>query len=121
MDVQAELHGVLPVQQKAFVGLQRSGVNWSNRLIQAAAVCNGLTWVNRTAVVGEEAELSLYRLAEARFLVSRVLSRINNLSALPKTGLMHAAHLSVGANTAPQDRCAWQGSTAQKHAAWPAM
>lgn len=68
--VQAELYGVLPVQQQAFAGLQRSAVKWNNRLIQAAAVCNGLTWVNRTAVVGEEVELSLYRLAEARFLVS---------------------------------------------------
>ena len=67
--MQAELHGVLPVQQGAFAGLQQSSTGWNNRLIQAAAVCHGLTLVNRSTVVGEEAELSLFKLAEARFLV----------------------------------------------------
>lgn len=46
--VQAQLHGVVPVQQHAFQAMQQRAVQWSNRLIQAAAVCHGLTMVNKT-------------------------------------------------------------------------
>ena len=68
--IQADLHGVVQVKQQAFEALQQRSAQWSNRLIQAAAVCNGLTMVNKTTVVGDEMERSLFKSVEARFLVS---------------------------------------------------
>lgn len=67
--LQADLHGVVPVQQQAFQTLQTRATLWSNKLIQAAAVCNGLTMVNKTTVVGDGMERSLFTAVEARFLV----------------------------------------------------
>ena len=72
--IQADLHGVVQVKQQAFEALQQRSVQWSNRLIQAAAVCNGLIMVNKTTVVGDEMERSLFKAAESRFLVSVMLS-----------------------------------------------
>ena len=65
--MQAELHGVIPVTDGRFEPLQQSAVRWSNSLRQAAAVCNGLTLVNKTMVIGEEVEQKLFKLVEARF------------------------------------------------------
>ena len=65
--MQAELHGVIPVTDGRFEPLQQSAVRWSNALRQAAAVCNGLTLVNKTMVIGEEVEQKLFKLVEARF------------------------------------------------------
>lgn len=47
--------------------MQQNAVRWSNRLKQAAAVCNGLTVINKSTVVGEEFEQSLFKAVEARF------------------------------------------------------
>ena len=66
--VQAALHGVLPVQQGQFDTLQQNGMRWSNRLKQAMAVCNGLSWINKM-VVGLDMERSMFKAVEARFLV----------------------------------------------------
>ncbi len=67
--MQAALHGVLPVQHHSFGVLQTSSVQWSNRLRQALAVCNGLTFVNKTTVVGLDMERKLFKAVEAQFLV----------------------------------------------------
>ena len=66
--MQAALHGVLPVHQGQFDTLQQNGMRWSNRLKQAMAVCNGLSWINKT-VVGLDMERSMFKAVEARFLV----------------------------------------------------
>jgi hypothetical protein len=65
--VQAELHGVIPVTDGSFEPLQQNAIRWSNALRQAAAVCNGLTLVNKATVVGEEVEQKLFKMVEARF------------------------------------------------------
>lgn len=65
--MQAELHGIIPVSNGSFEPLQQSAIRWSNALRQAAAVCNGLTLINKTTVVGEEVEQKVFKLVEARF------------------------------------------------------
>ncbi len=67
--MQAELHGMLPVSNGCFEPLQRSALKWSNRLTQAAAVCNGLTMINKSTIAGDILERSLFKAVEARFLV----------------------------------------------------
>ena len=67
--VQAELHGVLPVHKCRFEPLQKSAFRWSNRLKQAVAVCNSLTYVNKGTVAGADMERSMFKAVEARFLV----------------------------------------------------
>lgn len=67
--VQVELHGIMPVSDGQFEGLQQNGVRWSNRLRQAAAVCHSLTMVNKTVLAGEPMERSMFKLVEAQFLV----------------------------------------------------
>ena len=67
---------MLPVSKGVFEPLQRSALGWSNRLRQAAAVCNGLTMINRSTVVGDIMERSLFQAVEARFLVSSMMCRI---------------------------------------------
>ena len=71
--MQAEFYGVLPVTKGIFGPLQQNAVRWGNRLKQAAAVCNGLTVINKSTVVGEEFEQSLFKAVEARFKVVAVL------------------------------------------------
>ena len=68
-ELQAELHGIVPVADGQFQVLQQTAVNWSNRLKQALASCHGLTVVNRTTVVGDEVERSLFKAVEARYRV----------------------------------------------------
>ena len=70
MLTQAELHGVIPASQGRFEGLQHTGLRWSNRLRQAAAVCNSLTMITKSVIVGEDMEKVLFKNVEARFLVS---------------------------------------------------
>ena len=60
---------MLPVSNGAFEPLQRSPLNWSNRLRQASAVCNGLTMINKSTIAGDTLERSLFRAVEASFLV----------------------------------------------------
>ena len=67
--MQAELHGIMPVKDGQFEGLQQSAVRWSNRLRQAAVVCHSLTMVNKTLLAGEPMERSMFKLVEAHFLV----------------------------------------------------
>lgn len=69
MLMQAELQGVLPVQQGMFQGMQQTALRWPNRLKQAAAVCNGLTMVGKHTVVGLDMERTMFKAVEARFLV----------------------------------------------------
>ena len=71
--MQVALHGVMPVRLQAFEGLQRSAVQWSNKLTQAAAVCNELA-PGSHSIVGDKVERSLFKAAEARFLVSPACS-----------------------------------------------
>ena len=68
--VQAELHGVLPVQSAKFQAMQKSALRWPNRLKQAVAVCNSLNMVNKHTVAGVDMERSMFKAVEARFLVS---------------------------------------------------
>ena len=67
---QAELHGVVPVSNGQFGALQQTAVRWSKRLKQAAAVCHGLTMINRSSVIGDAMELSLFKYVEASFKAS---------------------------------------------------
>ena len=69
LNSQARLHGMLPVTNGAFEPLQSSAVRWSNKLAQAAAVCHGLTMINKSTIVGDDAERRLFQTVEARFLV----------------------------------------------------
>ena len=63
------MHGMLPVQNGKFGPLQSAANQWSNKLTQAAAACNGLTMINRSTVAGDELESALFKAVEARFLV----------------------------------------------------
>ncbi|DBA98830.1 TPA: hypothetical protein ACH3X1_014592 [Trebouxia sp. C0004] len=66
-DSVAVLHGVLPVHKGQFESLQQNALRWNNRLRQALAVCNGLSWINKT-LVGVDMERSMFKAVEARFL-----------------------------------------------------
>lgn len=61
--------GVVPVNQSQFGTLQQTAVHWSSTLKQAAAVCNSLTMVNKHTVAGVDVERSLFKAVEARFKV----------------------------------------------------
>lgn len=67
--LQPHLHGVVPVVEGEFAPLQHSAVWWPTRLRQAAAVCNALTLVHRNKVLGDAAELAMYKAVEAHFVV----------------------------------------------------
>lgn len=68
--MQAELHGVLPVQSGEFQAMQKSAMRWPNRLKQAVAVCNSLSMVGKHTVAGVDMERDMFKAVEARFLVS---------------------------------------------------
>lgn len=61
---------MLPVEKGRFGALQTGANNWSNKLTQAVAACNGLILVNKTTVGGDELETALFKAVEARFVVS---------------------------------------------------
>ena len=71
--LQVRLHGVLPVKNGSFQPLQQCAAYWNDRLKQAAAVCNGLTWVSKRSVVGNNLEIKLFAMVEARFVVRQGL------------------------------------------------
>ena len=77
--MQAELHGVMPVHKGEFQVLQKSALQWGNRLKQAVAVCNSLNMVNKTTVGGNDMERAMFKAVEARFLVSS--SRLTTAAA----------------------------------------
>lgn len=68
--VQPELHGMLSVEEGQFSGLQCMAMRWPNRLKQAAAVCNSLTLINKSQVVGDAADKQAFKAVEACFVVS---------------------------------------------------
>ena len=68
--MQPELHGMLPVEEGQFLGMQCMAMRWPNRLKQAAAVCNSLTLINKSQVVGDVADKQAFKAVEARFVVS---------------------------------------------------
>ena len=68
--VQPELHGMLPVEEGHFTGLQQLATRWSDQLKTAAALCNSLTLVSKTNLVGDLADKQAFSAVEARFLVS---------------------------------------------------
>ena len=72
--LQPELHGVLPVVHNSFTLLHRDAVEWPDMLKQAVAVCNSLTLMTRTQVVGDLAEKAAFKTVEARFVVSTACS-----------------------------------------------
>ena len=67
--VQPDFHGLVPVIHKAFAPLQKGALIWPNRLRQAAAVCNSLTYLDRGITVGDAAQKTLLKVVEAHFLV----------------------------------------------------
>ena len=91
-DLQAEWHGAVPVKEGSFEPLQQITTRWSNRLKQAIAVCHGLTWVNRTMVVGEEMEQRLFKSVEARFKARHAVAVSCLIPCSPedRTRLRHA-------------------------------
>ncbi len=70
--LQAQLHGMIPVHKGVFEALQPNAAYWSSRLKQAAAVCNGLTWVSKNTVAGDDFDRKLFNAVEARFVVSQM-------------------------------------------------
>lgn len=60
----------MPVKHGCFESLQHNAVQWCHTLKQAAAVCHSLSMVNKSTVAGVDLERSLFKLVEARFLVS---------------------------------------------------
>ena len=60
---------MLPVEDGKFAALQQMAMRWPNRLKQAAAVCNSLSLINKTQVVGDAADKQAFKAVEARFLV----------------------------------------------------
>ena len=79
--VQAK-HGMLPVHRSAFTAIQQSAVQWSIRLKQAVATCNGLTMIDKSLVAGHDLERALFRMMEARFLVSTYIKAYDELLPL---------------------------------------
>ena len=71
--VQSDLHGMVPVVNNRFQGLQQTALRWPNGLRQAAAVCNSLTLINKSHVVGDFGERRAFQAVEARFTVSMLL------------------------------------------------
>ena len=67
--VQPDFHGMVPVIHKAFAPLQKGALIWPNRLRQAAAVCNSLTYLDRGITVGDAAQKTLLKVVEGQFLV----------------------------------------------------
>ena len=68
--MQPTLQGLLPVRNGEFTTLQKNAFKWPDRLKQAVAVCNALTLINRTHVVGDGPEREAFQAVEAQFLVS---------------------------------------------------
>ena len=68
--MQSDLHGMVPVVDGHFMGLQQTALRWPNPLRQAAAVCNSLTLINRSDVVGDFSERRAFKAVEAHFMVS---------------------------------------------------
>lgn len=67
---------MVPASNGRFEALQQNAVQWHNRLKQAAAVCNGLTMISKTLVVGDDMERKLFKGVEARFLVGQALLHV---------------------------------------------
>ncbi len=61
---------MVPVTAGAFAPLQQGAVQWPDRLRQAAAVCNALTYLDRGTIVGDAAEKAIFKAVEAHFLVT---------------------------------------------------
>lgn len=55
--------------QGQLLGLQQTALRWPNGLRQAAAVCNSLTLINKSHVVGDLGERRAFQAVEARFMV----------------------------------------------------
>ena len=68
--MQSDLHGMIPVVGGQFLSLQTDAIRWPNGLKQAAAVCNSLTLISKSKVVGELGERRAFNAVEARFVVS---------------------------------------------------
>ncbi|KAL0024457.1 hypothetical protein WJX77_006172 [Trebouxia sp. C0004] len=85
----AELHGLVPVEQGSFTGLQSVARRWPNRLKQALAVCNSLTLIGRNQLVGDDADKQAFQAVEARFLdrdrVSLPLAALGGEAACVRT------------------------------------
>ena len=64
------MHGVIPIVEGESKGLQQNSVRWGNKLKQAVAVCNGLTMINKLRIAGDDVEQTLFKMVEARFVVS---------------------------------------------------
>ena len=68
--LQPELHGMLPVEEAKFSGLQQLAVRWPEALKQAAALTTSLMLVRKNQVVGDVADKQAFKAVEARFVVS---------------------------------------------------
>ena len=73
----------MPIVNGRFEALQQSAVRWKNRLKQAAAVCNGLTMISKTHVVGDDMDRKMFRIVEAHFLVGVCLLYSPSCASLP--------------------------------------
>ena len=69
--MQAEFHGMIPVENGKLASLQRLAVCWPTRLKQAAALCHGLNLIAKHQVAGDLADRQAFEAVEAQFLVSQ--------------------------------------------------
>lgn len=67
--MQPELHGMVPVEDGELGGLHQMAMHWPLRLKQAVAVCNSLTLIGKSQVVGDLADKQAFKAIEACFLV----------------------------------------------------
>jgi len=96
---------VLPVNNGSFQPLQQCAAYWNDRLKQAAAVCNGLTWVSKRSVVGDDLEKKLFAMVEARFVVRQglFLSSLLFGTECQVHSKAHIPRLGIPAENRPQN------------------
>ncbi|DBB14077.1 TPA: hypothetical protein ACH3X3_001037 [Trebouxia sp. C0006] len=70
----SDLHGMIPVVGGQFLSLQSDAIRWPSGLKQAAAVCNSLTLISKSKVVGELGERRAFNAVEARFVERNIVT-----------------------------------------------
>ena len=60
---------MVEIHRGEFKPLQCNAAYWSSHLKQAVAICNGLTWVSKNMLVGDDLDRKLFKMVEAHFAV----------------------------------------------------
>jgi len=91
--LQSDLHGMIPVVGGQFLSLQSDAIRWPSGLKQAAAVCNSLTLISKSKVVGELGERRAFNAVEARFVVRIFCAFCVPCCVLPEHQFCPAMHI----------------------------